>query len=174
MSGEDPPPPPGEAAERAAERRRDHLLRVRLLTVALIALVVAIADQATKLLVRATLERGEDIPLVPGFGLTRTRNEGIAFGLFPGNPELIGALTIVALVAITVAVARVAPQSRAVAIGGGMLIGGSVGNLIDRIGRGGVTDFLDPVAWPAFNVADMGIVCGVALIVLGLAFLGDP
>ena len=56
------------------------------------------------------------------------------------------------------------------AVGGGMLIGGSLGNLIDRVARGGVTDFLDPVAWPAFNVADIGIVCGVALIVLGLTF----
>jgi signal peptidase II len=139
--------------------------------VPLIAGVVVVLDQITKVVVRASLESGDFIGLVPGFGLTRVRNEGIAFGLFPGRPELVAALTVVALVAIGVAVARTARRSIAVAMGGGMLIGGSVGNLIDRVARGGVTDFLDPVAWPAFNVADIAIVCGVALIVVGLTFL---
>jgi signal peptidase II len=143
---------------------------MRATLVLVIAAAVVLLDQATKILVRATIESGDYIGLVPGFGLARVRNEGIAFGLFPGRPELVAALTVVALTAIGVAVARTAGRSLAVAIGGGMLIGGSLGNLIDRVARGGVTDFLDPVAWPAFNVADVGIVCGVALIVLGLTF----
>jgi signal peptidase II len=139
-----------------------------------IALGVLILDQISKIIVRATIERGEHISLVPGFELSRVRNEGIAFGLFPGRVELVASLTVIALVAIGFAVVRSSHRSLAVAVGGGMLIGGSIGNLIDRAFRGGVTDFLDPISWPAFNVADIGIVCGAALIVLGLAFLDEP
>jgi signal peptidase II len=64
-------------------------------------------------------------------------------------------------------------RSPLIALGGGLLIGGSLGNLIDRLYRGGVTDYLDPVAWPAFNVADMGIVCGAVLIVVGLLWFEE-
>lgn len=170
MSTSSEPPRPGDAALAAGRRRLQHTVRMRATLVLVIAAAVVLLDQATKILVRATIESGDYIGLVPGFGLARVRNEGIAFGLFPGRPELVAALTVVALTAIGVAVARTAGRSLAVAIGGGMLIGGSLGNLIDRVARGGVTDFLDPVAWPAFNVADVGIVCGVALIVLGLTF----
>jgi len=163
-------PRPGDAAVAAGRRRQRHAARVRILLVPAVALIVFALDQITKLMVRATMDSGDFIELFPGFGLTRVRNEGIAFGLFPGRPGLVAALTVIALVAIGVAVARTAQRSLAVAVGGGMLIGGSLGNLIDRVARGGVTDFLDPVAWPAFNVADIGIVCGVALIVVGLTF----
>lgn len=170
MSMSNEPPRPGDAALAAGQRRLQHAARMRATLVLIIAAAVIVLDQATKLLVRAAMDSGDYVGLVPGFGLTRIRNEGIAFGLFPGRPELVAALTVVALVAIGVAVARTARRSLAVAVGGGMLVGGSLGNLIDRVARGGVTDFLDPVAWPAFNVADIGIVCGVALIVLGLTF----
>ncbi|MDH3724137.1 MAG: signal peptidase II [Thermoleophilia bacterium] len=170
MSAASEAPRPGDVALAAGRRRLHYSARMRATLLLVIAGVVVVLDQASKILARSTIESGDYIGLVPGFGLTRVRNEGIAFGLFPGRPELVAALTVVALIAIGIAVARTARRSLAVAIGGGMLIGGSLGNLIDRVARGGVTDFLDPVAWPAFNAADVGIVCGVALIVLGLTF----
>ncbi len=173
MSTASGPPSPGDAALAAGQRRLRHAARVRALILPVIALVVLALDQISKIVVRASIERGDFIGLFPGFGLTRVRNEGIAFGLFPGRPGVVAALTVIALVAIGIAVARTARGSLAVAVGGGMLIGGSIGNLIDRVARGGVTDFLDPVAWPAFNIADVGIVCGVALIVVGLTFFHD-
>jgi signal peptidase II len=81
---------------------------------------------------------------------------------------MVAVLTVVALCAIAIALAGIVHRNGIVAIGAGLLVGGAVGNLIDRLLRGGVTDFLDPVRWPAFNVADVGIVCGAALIVVGL------
>ena len=121
-------------------------------------------DQLTKLLVRDRIAPRERIDFLPGLDLVRARNEGIAFGFFPGNRTVVAALTVFALVAIIAALVRFAGQSPGVAVGGGLLIGGSLGNLVDRIVHGAVTDFLDPVRWPAFNVADVGIVAGAAII----------
>lgn len=131
------------------------------------------ADQAGKLLVRATMDPGDHIAVFPGFAIVRARNEGIAFGLFPGNQNVVAVLTLVALGLIAMVLARLATRSQAVAFGGGLLIGGSVGNFVDRLIHGGVTDFLDPVAFPAFNIADMGIVIGAAILALGLLRVGE-
>ena len=127
-----------------------------------------VADQITKIAVRASIEPGGRIDVLPGFDLIRARNKGIAFGLLPGNRGLVIVLAFVALGVIAFVLARLAHQSRAVAIGGGLLLGGSLGNLLDRLARGGVTDFLDLPVWPAFNVADIAIVAGAVTIALGL------
>jgi signal peptidase II len=158
---------------RSTARRERRELRERVLLFAGAAAAVFVADQLTKVLVRATLDPGDPIRIVPGFEIERHRNEGIAFGLFPGRPALVSALTVVALALIALALARAMRRSPLVALGAGMLIGGSLGNLVDRAFRGGVTDYLDPIAWPAFNVADMGIVCGAALIVIGLLWFEE-
>lgn len=149
------PPPPRRAA-----RRWRWLGVAALLTVA--------ADQVTKIAVRASLEPGERVEVLPGIDLLRARNDGIAFGLFPGNRGVVVALTVVALGVIAFVLARLAVRSRAVAVGGGMLLGGAAGNLLDRVLRGGVTDFVDLPAWPAFNVADIAIVAGAVVIAIGL------
>ena len=100
-------------------------------------------------------------------------NEGIAFGLFPGRQAAISILTVLALSAIAIALAGLVTRNATVAAGAGLLVGGSIGNLIDRLAHGAVTDFLDPARWPAFNLADIGIVTGAALIVLGLLQDGE-
>jgi len=173
MTSDATPPRSADIAE-VTERRHRDMARRRALVVAAFAVVVLAIDQVTKIVVRASLDVGEDVAVLPGFQLTHVENDGIAFGLFPGRPGVVAALTVVALIAIGIAVVRASRRSLAVAIGGGMLIGGSVGNLFDRVFRDGVTDFLDPVAWPAFNIADIGIVLGASLVVIGLAVFDGP
>ncbi len=157
-----------EALARAVGRRQRRESRARWQLAGLLALSVFVLDQITKIVIRATLEPRESIPIFPGFDISRFRNEGIAFSLFPGRQTVIATLTVIALIGIGLALIRLVGRNSFVAAGAGLLIGGSLGNLVDRIWRGGVTDFLDPMKWPAFNVADIGIVCGAALIVLGL------
>ncbi len=157
-----------DAVDAAEIRRLRRQVRRRWVWFAVAATVTFATDQLTKLAVRAGIEPGERIDVIAGVGLVRARNEGIAFGLFPGNRAVVATLTVVALAVIAGALVRFARQSLAVAFGGGLLVGGSVGNLVDRLIHGGVTDFVDFPAWPAFNVADVGIVLGAAIIALGL------
>ena len=100
-------------------------------------------------------------------------NEGIAFGFFPGRQAIVAVLTVVALSAIAIALAGLVARNATVAAGAGMLVGGALGNLIDRLVHGGVTDFLDFTRWPAFNIADCGITIGAVLIVVGLMQDGE-
>ncbi|CAN5528832.1 signal peptidase II [soil metagenome] len=124
------------------------------------ALVIAL-DQATKLLVVAAIDRGDSVNVFLGLDLTNTRNRGVAFGFLEGQETLVGALIAAALVLL--AVYFTANAARPLLwLPVGMLLGGALGNLIDRAREGAVIDFIDPVAWPAFNVADAAIVLGVA------------
>lgn len=149
-------------------RRRSRVVRRRLIGFAVAAVLVFAVDQLLKAWVRAGLDRGEQIDVIPGFQISRVLNDGIAFGLFPGRPGVVALLTVAALTAITVGLVTVIDRHPVIALGGGMLVGGSASNLLDRIVLDGVTDYLDPLAWPAFNVADIGIVCGAALVVAGM------
>ena len=145
--------------------------RTRLLLT--LALVVLLTDLVTKLLVVATIERGEDIRVLGGaLYLTHLRNTGAAFSFAEGFTIL---FTLVA-VGVAVVIVRTARRlfSTAWAITLGLVLGGALGNLIDRVFRdpgflrGGVVDFLsvfgpDGEIWPVFNVADSAIVCGGVL-----------
>lgn len=157
-----------EALQRAIARRRRRQATARWWRFGILAVAVLAADQVTKELIRATLMPGERREVVPGFSISYVTNEGIAFGLFPGRQAAVAILTVIALCAIALALAGLVARNATVAAGAGLLVGGSIGNLIDRLAHGAVTDFLDPARWPAFNVADIGIVTGAALIVLGL------
>ena len=157
-----------EAVVRAVARRERREAKARWRTFGILALLLTGIDQLTKAGVREVLGPRESRELFPGFAFTRVRNEGIAFGLFPGRQAAVAILTVVALCAIAVALAGLVHRNATVAAGAGLLVGGSVGNLIDRLAYGAVTDFLDPAGWPAFNVADIGIVIGAGLIVVGL------
>ena len=128
-------------------------------------LVLAL-DQATKALVTGSLAPGERTDLALGFDLSRVTNSGIAFGfLDEGKDGVVLAITIAAL---TLVLAWFALDSRRpwLWLGVGLLTGGALGNLVDRISDGAVTDFLDPPAWPAFNLADLAITVGVFVIAL--------
>lgn len=156
-----------EQLDSAAYRRRRRESRERWTGLAIVAAVVLVADQIVKILVRSTMERGESRTVLPFLDLTRATNEGIAFGLFPGRQDLVAALTVVALVAIAVALAGLVRRDHIAALGTGLLLGGAFGNLFDRVVHGGVTDFIDLPHFPAFNVADIGITLGAAFIMLG-------
>jgi signal peptidase II len=134
-------------------------LRAVALAVAIVAL-----DQLTKALVRSGIARGDENPVFPGVSLVNTRNRGVAFGLFENGGALVGIVTALALLALLVffAVNRRRPYAW---VPTGMLIGGAVGNLIDRARGDGVTDFVKVPLWPAFNVADVAITFGVLALV---------
>lgn len=157
-----------EAIGRAIERRHRRQSHSRWLGAAGLAALVFVTDQLTKVLVRASLDLRESIDLIPGVDLTRVNNTGIAFGLFPGRATIVSVLTVFALCAIAIALAGLVSRNPVVAAGAGLLVGGSLGNLIDRVRHEAVTDFIDFTGWPAFNVADIGIVVGACLIVFGL------
>ncbi|MGI8945976.1 MAG: signal peptidase II [Thermoleophilaceae bacterium] len=125
--------------------------------------VVLAADQATKQIVTSSLGRGESVGVFSGLELTNTRNTGVAFGAFGGSGTVVAVLIGAVLVALVAYFARRATRAR-LWLPVGMLLGGAAGNLVDRVREGAVIDFIDPVAWPAFNVADATIVTGVALL----------
>jgi signal peptidase II len=118
------------------------------------------ADQATKALVRATVERGERQPFLPGIEIVNSRNSGVAFGLFADAGAIVAALTATALLALVVWFALHVRRPLAW-LPTGLLLGGAVGNLVDRIREGAVTDFIDLPLWPSFNIADVCITVGV-------------
>jgi len=127
---------------------------------ALVAAGTVAADQAFKALVRATIERGDEVDLALGIQLVNVRNRGIAFGLFAGGGVLLVLFALAALAALLVFFARHRDRPL-VWLPTGLLIGGATGNLIDRTREGAVTDFVDLPLWPAFNVADVAITFGV-------------
>ena len=124
------------------------------------ALVVIAIDQASKQIVVNSIGRGESDNVFFGLELTNTRNRGVAFGFLEGQAVLVGVLIGVALLVLAVYFALNATRPL-LWLPVGMLLGGALGNLIDRIREGAVIDFIDPIAWPAFNLADAAIVVGV-------------
>jgi signal peptidase II len=127
------------------------------------AALVVVLDQATKQLVIHSLERGESVDVFPGLELTNTRNTGVAFGALEGSGVVVGVLIAVVL-ALLVGYFALHAERKWLWLPVGMLLGGAIGNLIDRVREGAVIDFIDPVAWPAFNVADSCIVLGVGVL----------
>ena len=128
--------------------------------IATAALVVAI-DQATKQIVDSGIERGHSVNVFLGLDLTNTRNTGVAFGAL-GGAGLIVAILIGLSLALLIGYFVVNRDMPWLWLPVGLLLGGALGNLVDRAREGAVIDWIDPVAWPAFNIADACIVVGVA------------
>jgi signal peptidase II len=126
---------------------------------AAVAVVVAI-DQLTKRIAVESLERGESVNVFLGLDVTNTRNTGVAFGALQDSGAIVAVLIAFALVALLGWFAVVAERPWPW-LPAGLLLGGALGNLVDRVREGAVVDFIDPIAWPAFNVADACIVVGV-------------
>jgi signal peptidase II len=122
---------------------------------------VAVAlDQATKQTAIASIARGESENVFFGLDITNSRNTGVAFGVLEGGGVLVGLLIGVSLGILLVFFAlNLAKPGLWLPVG--LLVGGALGNLADRARDGAVIDFIDPVAWPAFNLADTSIVVGV-------------
>ena len=134
--------------------------RRAVLRAVVVALVVLVADQATKAIVRGSIGRGERVDVVLGIDLVNTRNSGVAFGFFSGGGTIVALVAAIALAALLIFFATHLTRPL-VWLPTGLLIGGAVGNLIDRVGEGAVTDFVDVSIWPAFNLADTAITIGV-------------
>ncbi|MGI9020679.1 MAG: signal peptidase II [Solirubrobacterales bacterium] len=138
--------------------------------VALAAAVVAV-DQLTKGLVRGALEPGERVDLIFGIDLALVSNRGIAFGFLGDGGTGVLIVTVVALAAM-LAWFVAAPPRAGLWVAVGLLAGGAIGNLIDRLRLDAVTDFIDPPLWPAFNFADIAITFGAVALVVS-AIWGD-
>jgi signal peptidase II len=131
---------------------------------ALCALILA-ADQVAKALIESNLVPGEYVEVLGPFELTLSHNRGVAFGLAGGAGIGLVVVTLAALGLIVHLFAR-DPDRRGMWVATGLVAGGALGNLADRIFAGEVTDYIVVGSWPAFNLADIAITCGVALLAL--------
>ena len=130
------------------------------------------ADQLTKLIVSSQLTLDEALHVVGPFSIHHVQNSGIAFGLFASATAAVIVLTTIAVAWMIGYFARSGARHPLLPVAVGLLIGGSVSNLADRVRLGHVTDFLDLRYWPAFNLADSFIVIGVAML-LGALVAAD-
>jgi signal peptidase II len=121
---------------------------------------VLLVDQITKRLVQSNITEGDRNNVFLGVDLVHVRNHGVAFGAFAGGGTIVAVIIGVALVALVVWFMRHSARPLAW-LPTGLLLGGAVGNIFDRIRDGAVTDFVKLPAWPAFNIADVAITFGV-------------
>jgi signal peptidase II len=121
---------------------------------------VVLLDQVTKAMIVASRELGQSESVFIGIDLNYVRNSGVAFGAFSGGGALVWVLVAVALGGLVTYFALRA-DNRWLWLPVGAIAGGALGNLADRARDGSVVDFIDPVAWPAFNVADIAVVLGI-------------
>jgi signal peptidase II len=125
--------------------------------------VVVALDQVTKALVKDEVLPGEHVDVFPGLQLSNVRNTGVAFGALEGAGLAVAILIGLSLT-LLIGYFVVNRELPLLWLPVGMLVGGAAGNLVDRAREGAVVDFIDPVGWPAFNVADSCIVVGVLLL----------
>ena len=133
-------------------------------------------DQATKAAALSAFSTPrKPVHVLPFFDIVLVQNEGITFGIGSGAGPAFALAGVAFCLVVLLAVWLARSESRLTAIGLGLIIGGAVGNLIDRLRHGAVTDFLDFYIdawhWPAFNFADVAIFCGVLLLILESVFI---
>ena len=137
-------------------------------SLAAVALAALGADQLTKAIVTSRLDLNDEVHVVGPFSIHHVTNSGIAFGLFASATSIVIFLTGLAVAWMLYFFARSGSRHPVLPVALGLVIGGSVSNLVDRVRLGHVTDFLDFRYWPAFNLADTFIVVGVATLLLAL------
>lgn len=131
----------------------------------LTAVAVIAVDQWTKWLAFKQIQPGESIDVFPAVSLGHTENDGIAFGVFAGKPWIVFSLMGVALATLVWFYVRHRNRP-GLWLATGLLLGGAIGNAIDRVSLGYVRDFIELPHFPSFNVADMAITFGVVVLVL--------
>ncbi len=142
-----------------------------------VAFIILLVDYLTKWVVRVRLDPIQSVEIIPGYlRLSYWQNSGVAFGLFDAvasvwKPYILAALAVVAVVAIVVYGAHMPPERKLLRASLAVIIGGILGNFVDRIVRGYVIDFIDfhiydTFHWPTFNVADSAITIGIALLLI--------
>ena len=133
-------------------------------------------DRWTKLLIQSRLDLNESVTVIDGFfNITSVRNTGVAFGIFssvssPAKSVLLSAFTALAAALVTAYSVRAPVRNRLLQVALGLILGGALGNLYDRLAYGYVIDFLEFYAgsyhWPSFNIADSAISIGVVLLTI--------
>ena len=156
--GPSPPPP------QRPLRRRSHRRFLAL------ALLVIVCDQITKVILRETLALGEREWMAEFFAFSHIANDGGAFGIFGGQNTVFAVSAVVAIGVVAIYYWFPPMDHWLIRCGLALILGGAIGNLLDRIYQGHVTDFIDFIHFPAFNVADAAINVGVAAIVVSLLF----
>jgi signal peptidase II len=139
----------------------------------LVVVLVLLVDQGTKALVRDSIAPGEQRDVLGPLSFVDVHNRGVAFGFLGGGGAIVLVVTFAALTLLLVYFARHAERPL-LWLPTGLVLGGALGNLIDRIHQGYVTDFIHFPHWPAFNVADMCITGGVVALVFVLELGGRP
>lgn len=142
-----------------------------------VAFIILLVDYLTKWMVRVRLDPIQSVEIIPGYlRLSYWQNSGVAFGLFDAvasvwKPYILAALAVVAVVVIVVYGEHMPPERKLLRASLAIIIGGILGNFVDRIVRGYVIDFIDfhiydTFHWPTFNVADSAITIGIALLLI--------
>jgi signal peptidase II len=140
--------------------------RIAWLRAALVLVAVVVADQLTKRWIADSIMPGQTRHVLPGLQFVHTFNDGVAFGLAPGGHTIVIALIGLALLGVLLYFARHSTR-RLVWLPTGLLIGGALSNILDRVRDGSVTDFIKlPLGWPPFNLADAAITIGVLILAL--------
>jgi signal peptidase II len=135
-----------------------------------VTLIVFIIDQFTKWIIRLSIKTGDGITIIPYlFNIIHSRNRGAAFGIFQNYSQYLTVITFVAVFLILYLFITTPKNDKLLRISYGMILGGALGNLYDRIINGYVTDFLDfhigQYSWPTFNIADSSISIAIVLII---------
>ncbi|MEP6775704.1 MAG: signal peptidase II [Chloroflexota bacterium] len=157
-------------------------MRQRFLLLTVVAAVVIVLDQLSKLWVATNMQVGDLQPVVNGFVRLRyTHNTGAAFGIFRDATGILTIFSLVIITGIVVAFVRLGSPTTMSTLASGLVVGGALGNLVDRVRLGYVVDFVEVYGphlefnntiytFPVFNVGDSGITVGVILILIGLLF----
>jgi signal peptidase II len=147
---------------------------------ALVSLLVIVLDRLTKLAVLKWMPIHTSISVIPGFlDISHVQNTGVAFGIFSSNPSnlkqvLLSGASLIAVAVLFYLYHQTNQTYRFMMVGFALLLGGAIGNLIDRVFMGKVVDFIDvyvgAMHWPAFNVADSAISVGIAILLYHIIF----
>ncbi|MAG91049.1 signal peptidase II [Candidatus Woesearchaeota archaeon] len=137
------------------------------ITILSTALIVILLDQITKLLIKTNFKLNQSLPIIENIlHLTYVTNTGSAFGLFKGFNLFFVIFSIIVIIAIFYFINKIKNNEKLIQYSVGLLLAGTIGNLIDRILHGSVIDFIDFRIWPVFNIADSSITIGVILLII--------
>ncbi|MEE8360467.1 MAG: signal peptidase II [Candidatus Omnitrophota bacterium] len=151
---------------RDKDRDRSRRRRISLSVILAVSFFLVFCDQLTKFIVQSRLSLGSSIPVLKDiFHITLVYNKGAAFGIFKEQPLLFVSIGSAAAFFMLIFIPRILEKGLLTRLSFALVLGGVLGNLIDRIIFGHVVDFIDLRVWPVFNIADSAITCGIALII---------
>ena len=131
------------------------------------ALLIVILDQFTKFLIKQNFQLNQSVPIIKNIlHLTYITNTGSAFGLFKGLNWFFVFFSVIVIIAIFYYLERIVKNEKLLQFAVGLLLGGTIGNLIDRVAYGAVIDFIDFRIWPVFNIADSAVTIGVIILIV--------